>query len=377
MAGVDAPYWFAVDVEKGRLHLHGGIACNDNKLERVRRALCAAGGQWAADHHANKQCDLQPLYAPDVWANYALRNKSKARRLIAGKTVTITTLLRRHARRHYHASGRGAGRMHRVTSLLLLALAGCNPQTTNQAQLVAADSPPSSICLSAAAGGRIKEVDVNTVLKILRTGDFKKKEFETSDEFKKRTASHVQQANKYATDGTLAFFVPIPESHLKYDADTETMQIGREYSGLIQTEFSLDGHFVAAARSSRTTGTYVGSNAFGARKDVTRHEQSVVGIEFAGSDSSLGWPDAFKPYSLAMSRSDAQKSKGALGIIFVGELIPPYYKRDRRRIPPKFDAPYDVEVNSEVIQMYVACAAIYNKAAGKVLEEIKFKRSRY
>lgn len=43
-------------------------------------------------------CDLQPMYAPDVWAAYCLRNQAKVRRLIVGKAVTITTALRQRGK---------------------------------------------------------------------------------------------------------------------------------------------------------------------------------------------------------------------------------------------------------------------------------------
>lgn len=96
---IDAPFWFGVDVTRaGRLHLHGGIAANDNQLDVVERAMCAAGGDWASKYHADKQCDLQPMYTPDIWANYCLRAQAKVKRIITGKAISITTPLRRRAK---------------------------------------------------------------------------------------------------------------------------------------------------------------------------------------------------------------------------------------------------------------------------------------
>jgi hypothetical protein len=101
----NAVYWFAVDVTPaGRPHLHGAIEDNDNLgRDSIERALCAAGGKWASIHHARRQCDLQPLCTPDVWANYCLRNQGKVKRLIVGKAVSITGPLRRRAKCYYDA----------------------------------------------------------------------------------------------------------------------------------------------------------------------------------------------------------------------------------------------------------------------------------
>jgi hypothetical protein len=80
-----------------RLHSHGVIETNDNELEMVRRALEHAGGVWAHRRGQEHQCDIKPLYDPDVWADYCLRDCPKARRLIKGPAISITTPLRRRA----------------------------------------------------------------------------------------------------------------------------------------------------------------------------------------------------------------------------------------------------------------------------------------
>jgi hypothetical protein len=98
LLGPDAIYGFAVGVAAGRLHLHGSIEANDNIAAAVRRALEHAGGEWVAPHGKQYQCDLQPMYNPDVWTGYCLRDQAKVKRLIRGKAISITTPLRRRAR---------------------------------------------------------------------------------------------------------------------------------------------------------------------------------------------------------------------------------------------------------------------------------------
>jgi hypothetical protein len=89
---------------RDRLHLHGAIEANGNQLEAIRGALEHAGGVWDHTHHKRRQCDLQSLYTPDVWSRYCLRHGPKARRLIEGPAVSITTRLRRRARGYWRQS---------------------------------------------------------------------------------------------------------------------------------------------------------------------------------------------------------------------------------------------------------------------------------
>jgi hypothetical protein len=59
----------------GRLHLHGGLALNDNEIPTTERALNHAGGLWrgkGAEQSALARCDCDPSSRP------------KARRAISG-----------------------------------------------------------------------------------------------------------------------------------------------------------------------------------------------------------------------------------------------------------------------------------------------------
>src|SRR5665213_785474 len=92
---IDAPFWFGVHVKGERLHIHGGIAANDNNRTSVRKALERAGGKWARAHGQQYQCEVKPMVTPDIWADYCLSDQAKVRRIITGKAVTITTPLRK------------------------------------------------------------------------------------------------------------------------------------------------------------------------------------------------------------------------------------------------------------------------------------------
>jgi hypothetical protein len=95
-------FWFVVDVNsQSRLHLHGGIACDDNALVSIARALRHAGGNWAALKHHDRQLELVPQTDLDGWVSYALGNLPKVRRLIPGKGVVISNPLRKMAQALY------------------------------------------------------------------------------------------------------------------------------------------------------------------------------------------------------------------------------------------------------------------------------------
>jgi len=92
-------YGFGVDIASGdRPHFHGAIAANDNQLAVIKGALCHAGGKWASPWHKEKQCEFARLHPADGWANYCVRHQARVRRIITGRTISITTPLRRRAK---------------------------------------------------------------------------------------------------------------------------------------------------------------------------------------------------------------------------------------------------------------------------------------
>jgi len=92
-------YWFAVHCKGDRPHLHGTIAVNDNDLPKVRVALRVAGGEWNSNQGKGKQVQFKPHYDPDGWARYCLNRDFTAARRIMSTATSITSRLRRAAKR--------------------------------------------------------------------------------------------------------------------------------------------------------------------------------------------------------------------------------------------------------------------------------------
>ena len=93
--GYSLPYWISADVSAtGRLHLHGAIAADEQELEAFERALRHAGGHGPKPVKDDHMVDLNPQRCDEGWAIYSIRNASKVRRLIKGRTTFITGPLR-------------------------------------------------------------------------------------------------------------------------------------------------------------------------------------------------------------------------------------------------------------------------------------------
>lgn len=82
-------YWFIVDSEKGRLHLHGGILASPDQLPLIKAAMIHAGGKWQSsgkrkDGGKEHQFHANPDRCDYGWIKYPVRNKGQVK-LIIGK----------------------------------------------------------------------------------------------------------------------------------------------------------------------------------------------------------------------------------------------------------------------------------------------------
>jgi hypothetical protein len=95
-------YLFGADVaSKDRLHLHGGIAAHPHELPAIKRALLSVGGEWGSKRHPDKQLDINTQRCDWGWAEYLLKKQGAVRKVLKGRTYTITGPLRAEARELY------------------------------------------------------------------------------------------------------------------------------------------------------------------------------------------------------------------------------------------------------------------------------------
>jgi len=92
-------YWFIVDIEQDRLHLHGAILASPDQFIPIEEAMRHAGGVWSATPRSGDkhQFHFNPERCDYGWINYAINNKAKVKRVIGTHYSFIGKALRKEA----------------------------------------------------------------------------------------------------------------------------------------------------------------------------------------------------------------------------------------------------------------------------------------
>jgi hypothetical protein len=165
---------------------------------------------------------------------------------------------------------------------------------------------------------------------------------------------------------------------VKYDADARRMTVGG-YLGLIPLS---DGTYLDDKRVKYTErddqtfiteiGNYVGSNAFGVTKVITKKEIQSYALGL-GTENALthGWPHNDATYSFTMAPDVALQAKDHLEVILVGKPTIPLGFNLKERFEPTLSNPSDVTKYILGSTIDVQCAALVNGADGKIIQNIK------
>jgi len=249
-------------------------------------------------------------------------------------------------------------------------LCGCgNPNVySNYSSPIAASATEKPMTIQAPSacsefvGSKSSLTNLGEIAIALRGGDFKKQEFETTEQFKTRLSSRIKSASQRASlRGDYFYFaIPIPKDQITYDADQGRMTIGQEYSGLLNSEFGSKGELNISS-TRRATGSYVGQNSFGVKKEITRIDERKLNVIVPGGEYS-SWPSQFKPIVFYPERTEAKATKENLIVLFAARFKQPYFTSETRHFSPKIDAPYDITTLVESIHLDADCAIILDKA---------------
>src|SRR5262249_35420302 len=147
---------------------------------------------------------------------------------------------------------------------------------------------------------RSREVKIVDVAGALRGGDFKKQDFETTEQFTARLKPKLAAAGDLATktgQQTLNFSLPL--TNTSYDADNRIMKFGSEFSSVAEGQAGNRNEFIISS-NYRPVGTYVGSNAFGVQKVITKIEGDQIRLKIETEGYPLTWPPRFKPFQISM-----------------------------------------------------------------------------
>jgi hypothetical protein len=200
----------------------------------------------------------------------------------------------------------------------------------------------------------------------LRGGDFKKREFETTEQFKARLKPKLEAAGDLAAKtGQQKLIFSLPLINTFYDADKRIMKFGSEFLSVVGGR-TLAGFIISS--NHKVTGTYVGSNAFGVQKVIEKVEGDEIRLKIETEDSlSLTWPPRFKPFQISMDAARAQSIKNNGAVMVAAQLTPPYFSNTVNYYTPKIDSPWDKTIRAEIVHVKAKCAAIVDRSTNELV----------
>jgi hypothetical protein len=227
--------------------------------------------------------------------------------------------------------------------------------------------------------------DVQALCVALQQGTPVKGEFETTAAFDAR----VQAARANPLIGTvtsesiLAFVIPRLTS--LYDAD----------SGVLFVKVPLEDPEEATPRSptrralflteTKTSSTYVGTNAFGVASEVTRIRGNLFGLTFDNMDAftlplralNLPWPGlgigAILGAQMPLDPQTAMNLKPNLALLAVGKLTSRTAFEGRFTHEPTRDSPDDIILLHHMLDIHLMSLWAYDATTGRVYGKIDAK----
>ena len=244
---------------------------------------------------------------------------------------------------------------------------------------VPAPRPTGAACAELAAGGPIREIDLDMVRRLLRGGDYRRGAFETNGSYRARIVAKLESVEALAVERTgrpdLVFSLPIPAYRLTYDADAHVLSIGSEL-GLLRGGSAIGmGDFILVSSSERQIGSHLATIAYGARggpgvqQEVAKITGDQLGIILPGG-SSMGWPANYARLHVPMTANEAAAAKQAFAVLFVGHLQEPFFVTGEFIQEPKLGDPVDKHLTVEALKIAVDCAAVYDRSSGRLIRQI-------
>jgi hypothetical protein len=255
-----------------------------------------------------------------------------------------------------------------LVSAIAMVLANCAQHVvqTNTQRIQAAGAADDARVATLCADVTRPSTTGEALAMALKGGDYKKREFETSDQYEDRIAPHLTNIKGFSADGSFTLSFPLKQT--KYDADAATLTIGSEYQSLLSDSVLHSSE--ATIRSTRkVTGTYVGENAFGAKRVISRIQEADLRVALR-PEGTLVWPPRFKPFQVSMSPDRAREFTKNAALVVRGRLSAPYLTTEVERFSPKIDAPFDITTNVIKVHMLVGCANVIDGRTGEVIRNL-------
>jgi hypothetical protein len=311
----------------------------------------------------NRTCPGKPGHAGYLkrWASQAHRRTSKARSM--SKIVSFVLL---------------------TVALASVASPSSAQSTTERATRDASKSyqPQPWVAGQTKLPPRYPGTDIKWLYKLLSKYSERpsKSDFETTKEYEERTRVHAALPSPLAADKEYAFRIEAFElmHQLRYDAEAEEFHTGQ--FGMICLDADKNVDFQQAlvvcevGDLERREDEYVGSNAYGAKRDIERRREHNFGLAIDKANElskkflkgHQGFQDRF-----AMPRARARLLEGKrIGVLFVGMLHDPHLVPGQPTIiRPTISNPSDIRVTRIAVKFRPTRLVYFTVETGEVLFE--------
>lgn len=190
----------------------------------------------------------------------------------------------------------------------------------------------------------------------------KKGEFETSEEFNARLEA-VTESNMFKS-----FTIVFKPQNLRqeYDADKSKLTVAILASDYTCPEICLKNN-------KKMTGTYIATNAYGAKIKVYKFDSSTIRLEVSTEkykDTNFSSYNNMDTIVVFADKEAAKKMKGKIALAYTVYPIPPFYEVQRHKYGPTFGDPTYVSSNEQIVTIEVKKIAIFNNSTGEIYGEL-------
>lgn len=231
-----------------------------------------------------------------------------------------------------------------------------------------------------AESDRLPEIDIPNDIAALKANQFDdgskltdkyvslklaKDEFETSEEYRARISKIVHSSHYFAKK-----ISEINTDFVSYDADTKILSINLGLS--TQHEYGIGNKPYYPAISLKTTinntGSYIGSNAYGAKAKVIKATSIGRKLVFSSYNKEpLNIESPKISGSINIDQDRAKKIKNNLYLVIVGDPDISKVKTEKINLPPKLDFKYDIEDTTYLIPIDLKGLYLYSPDEEKML----------
>jgi len=228
--------------------------------------------------------------------------------------------------------------------------------------------------------------DVAQLIAALKTAALKGKgEYETSEAYAARERALIEHF------GQLTFVLPASLSEFTYDADTQLFNLylatdmdffncdaNKGLEACSDSNFASTSHYTINVNSKLIAeGSYLGSNAYGAKATVRTRTFSLQGISI---NNLKEWTDHFKeeeaPIGIKASFSVAvdlaRAVKPHLRVAVAGKLAKPLiYRSTFSPDRPTLEIPYEIKKKGDYIPFYMEEFRVFDVRSNSVLKVLR------